>query len=212
MLCSLVNPKQTIRADEEHVALKHDFLAASIIAPHRARPVVVARVLPCGSCLRLGGVWRRRRAGLFCIGWHSHAKTHAEPLVASRDVVEAARVLCGVVADGRVLVGTLRALEGKPVWTQEVIQVLVTVARWKWRTAVAAVQWKREATESRVPARVCSRGGVGVFDDVELGELSDCWASIVVRVSWVDCAQNNNVKSEILLNQSKCFLTLLQWH
>lgn len=52
--------------------LKHDFFTASIITLHHTQPIIAAVVLPRGSCLRLGGVWARWRAGLFSIGWHSH--------------------------------------------------------------------------------------------------------------------------------------------
>lgn len=166
--------------------LKHDLFTAPVIALHNARPVVASRVLPRRSRLRLGGVWRRRRAGPLRVRWHGHAQTHAESFVASRDVVEAARVLGGVVADGGVLVGALGAGKRKPVGAQEVVQVLVAVAGRQGSTAVAAVQWEWEATESGVSARVHGGGGVGVLYDVELGELLDCWAAIVVWVCRID--------------------------
>lgn len=95
-------------------------------------------------------------------------------------------MLGGVVADGGVLVGALGAGKGKPVRAQEVVQVPVAVARWQGSAAVTAVQWEREAAESGVPARVDGGGGVGVLYDVELGELLDRWAAIVVRVCWID--------------------------
>lgn len=88
---------------------------------------------------------------MFRVRRHGDAQAHAESLVACGHVVEAAGVLGGVVTDSRVLVGTLRAGKRKPVRTQEVVQVLVAVARRQRRTAVAAVQGEGEAAESRVP-------------------------------------------------------------
>lgn len=166
--------------------LEHDLLAAPVIAPHRAGPIVVASALSRGPGLGLGGVRRRGLLGLLGVGRHGHAEAHAQPLVAPRDVVQAARVLRGVVADGGVLVGALSAGERKPVRAQEVVQVLVAVAGRQGRAAVAAVQGERETAEPGVPARVRRGGGVGVLDDVELGELLDGGAPVVVRVGWVD--------------------------
>lgn len=59
-------------------------------------------------------------------------------------------MLGGVVADGGVLIGALRAGERKAVGTQEVVQVLVAVARRQGGAAVTAVQREWEAAKSRV--------------------------------------------------------------
>lgn len=168
----------------EHFPLKHDLLTASIIAPHHAGTVVAVQVLPRGSSLRLGGI-RRRWVGMLRVRRHGHAQTHAEPLVASGDVVQAACVLGGVVADGGVLVRALRPRQREPVGTQKVIQVLVAVARRQRSTPVTAVQGEREAPESRVPARVHSGGGVSVLYDVELWKLLNAGTTVVVWISWV---------------------------
>lgn len=95
-------------------------------------------------------------------------------------------MLGGVVADGGVLVGALGAGKRKPVGAKEVVQVLVAVAGRQGSAAVAAVQWEWKPTESGVSARVHGGGGVGVLYDVELGELLDCWAAIVVGVCRID--------------------------
>lgn len=95
-------------------------------------------------------------------------------------------MLGGVVTDGGVLIGALRAWQRKSIWTQEVIQVLVAVAWWQRRSAVAPFQWEGEATEARVPARVHGGGGVGVFYDVKLRELLDRRAAVIVGICWVD--------------------------
>lgn len=174
------------RSSSFHRRLKHDLLAAPVVALHDARSVKAAGVLRRRPGLRLGGVVRRRRAGPLGVRRHGHAQTHAESLVAARDVVHAARLLRGVVADGRVLVGALGARQREPVGPQEVVQVLVAVAGRQGGAAVAAVQREREAAESRVPARVHGGGGVGVLHDVKLGELLDRRAAVVVRVCRVD--------------------------
>lgn len=170
--------------------LKHHLLAAPVVTLHHAWPVAAAWVLSCFSGLRLGlvQVRCRRRAGLLSVWGHGDAEAHAESLVA-RDVVEAAGVLGRVVADGGVLVGALRARKRKTVWTQEVIQVLVAVARWQGCTAVAAVQREREATKPRVPAGVHGGGGVSVFYDVKLREILDRRTAVIVRVCGVDWGQ-----------------------
>lgn len=170
--------------------LKHHLLAAPVVTLHHAWPIAAAWVLSCFSGLRLGlvQVRCRRRAGLLSVWGHGDAEAHAESLVA-RDVVEAAGVLGRVVADGGVLVGALRARKRKTVWTQEIIQVLVAVARWQGCTAVAAVQREREATKPRVPAGVHGGGGVSVFYDVKLREILDRRTAVIVRVCGVDWGQ-----------------------
>lgn len=166
--------------------LKHDLLTAPVIALHDAGPVIAAWVLPRGSRLRLDRVWRRRRAGLLRVRGHGHAQAHAESLIAPRDVVQAAGVLRGVVADGGVLVRALGTRKRKPIRTQEVIQVLVAVAWRQGRAAVASVQREREAAKPRVSARVHGGGGVGVLHDVELRELLDGRSAVIVGICWVD--------------------------
>lgn len=132
--------------------LKHDLLAAPVVALHHAGPVVAVQVLPPGSGLRLGGSRRHRRGGPLRVRGHGHAHAQAEPLVAAGVAVQAARALAGVVAHGGVLVGALGAGQREPVGPQEVVQVLVAVAGRQRGAAVAAIQREREAAESRVPA------------------------------------------------------------
>lgn len=169
---------------------EHHLLTAAVVALHHTGPVEAAGVqCPPGSGLRLSLVlavgWRRWRTGLLGVGWHGHTEAHAEPLVPSGHVVQAARMRRRVVADGRVLVGTLGARQRQPVWTQEVVQVLVTVTGRQRGAAVAAVQRERETAKPRVPARFHGGRGEAVVYDVELGELLDRRAAVVVRVSRV---------------------------
>lgn len=84
------------------------------------------------------------------VRWHGDAQTHTKSLV-TLDAVKAAGFLGRVVADGRVFVRALGAGEWLTIRTQELVQILIAVARWERCTAVTAFQWEWEAAESRVP-------------------------------------------------------------
>lgn len=138
--------------DEHPPLLKHDLLAAPVVALHHVGALVVGGWK--GLCSDVGLVAHLA----VCVGGLGHAQAHAHPLVAGVGLVRdalALHQLGWVVADGCIFVLALGGSHVHGAERQEVLQVLVAVAGRDGGSFIALVQWEGKAPVKSNRLRVC---------------------------------------------------------